>query len=119
MADLGEMARALGQALARTEEYQTLRRAIQAADGDREIQELTNRLQELEERVHGALERGMKPDAALEGEYEGVVGKLQASSTYQRLVASQANFDKIVQRVNLTIQKGLEEGGTSRIIIPG
>jgi cell fate (sporulation/competence/biofilm development) regulator YlbF (YheA/YmcA/DUF963 family) len=104
------MARALGQALARTDEYQTLRRAIQAADGDREIQELTNRLQELEERVHGALERGMKPDAALEGEYEGVVGKLQAS---------QANFDKIVQRVNLTIQKGLEEGGTSRIIIPG
>ena len=119
MADLAEMARQLGQALSRTDEYQTLRRAISAADDDREIQELTSRLQELEERVHGALERGVKPDAQLEQEYDGVVNKLQASSTYQRLVASQANFDRIVQRVNLTIQKGLEEGGQSRIIIPG
>ena len=119
MADLVEMARELGQALARTEEYQTLRRAISSADGDREIQELTRRLQVLEERVQGILERGERPEQALEEEYESVVSRLQASSTYQRLIASQANFDKIVQRVNLTIQKGLEEGGTSRIIIPG
>ena len=34
-------------------------------------------------------------------------------------VAAQANFDKIVQRVNQTIAQGLDEGASSRIIFPG
>lgn len=119
MADIMGMARDLGKSLARTEEYQALKRAISAADDDREIAELTNRLQELEERVHASLQQGRKPEAELEDEYESVVSRLQASSTYQRLVAAQANFDKVVQRVNQTIQQGLQEGAESRIIIPG
>ena len=119
MADIGEMARELGQMLARTEEYQTLKRAVSVADEDREIQELMRRLQEVEQRVRAQLERGEKPEASLEQEYDAVLSRLQASSIYQSLVASQSNFDKVVQRVNQTIQKGLEEGGQSRIIIPG
>ena len=112
------MARELGKTLARTDEYQTLQRAISAADDDREITELTNRLEDLEGRVQSALRQGRQPEQELREEYEGVVGRLQASSTYQRLVAAQANFDKIVQRVNRTIQDGLQEGAESRIIIP-
>jgi len=119
VADIMGMAKDLGQALARTEEYQALRRAISAADDDREITELTNRLEELEGRVHSSLEQGKRPEPALEEEYDQVVSRLQASSTYQRLVAAQANFDKVVQRVNQTIQQGLQEGAASRIIIPG
>lgn len=118
MADIVEMARDLGRALARTDEYQALRRAISAADDDREIGELTGRLESLEERLHAALQRGEKPEAQIQAEYEGMVERLQASSTYQRLVASQANFDRVVQRVNQTIAKGLEEGAESRIILP-
>jgi cell fate (sporulation/competence/biofilm development) regulator YlbF (YheA/YmcA/DUF963 family) len=118
MADLMEMARDLGRSMARTDEYQTLRRAITAADDDREIGELTRRLEELESRVHDALEQGRKPDAELQNEYETAVSRLQASSTYQRLVAAQANFDRVVQRVNQTIAQGLDEGAQSRIIIP-
>jgi hypothetical protein len=45
------------------------------------------------------------------------MGKLQGNSTYQRVVAAQANFDKIVQKVNENIAKGLEEGASSRIIL--
>jgi cell fate (sporulation/competence/biofilm development) regulator YlbF (YheA/YmcA/DUF963 family) len=118
MADLMEMARNLGGAMARTDEYQILKRAISAADDDREIAELTHRLEKLEERVHAALSRGKSPDKELQDEYEGVVTRLQASSTYQRLIAAQANFDRIVQRVNQTIAQGLEEGAQSRIILP-
>ena len=118
MADLMEMAKDLGRAMARTEEYQTLRRAITLADDDREINELTRRLEALESRVHDALEQGKKPEAEVQNEYETAVSRLQASSTYQRLVAAQANFDRIVQRVNQTIAQGLDEGAQSRIIIP-
>ena len=118
MADLNEMARDLGRAMARTDEYQTLRRAISSADDDREITELTRRLEQLEERVHAALAQGKHPERELQEEYDSVVTKLQASSTYQRLIAAQSNFDRIVQRVNQTIAQGLEEGAQSRIILP-
>ena len=119
MAEILEMAKDLGRTLARTEEYQTLRRAISLADGDREIVELTSRLEELEGRLHAALQEGRRPPKEIQDEYDTVIGRLEASSTYQRLVAAQVNFDKVVQRVNQTIQKGLEEGASSRIILPG
>jgi cell fate (sporulation/competence/biofilm development) regulator YlbF (YheA/YmcA/DUF963 family) len=118
MADLMEMARDLGKAMARTEEYQALKRAISLADDDREIAELTRRLESLEARVHDALEQGKKPELELQNEYEAAVSRLQASSTYQRLIAAQSNFDRVVQRVNQTIAQGLDEGAQSRIIIP-
>ena len=72
----------------------------------------------LEEQVHIAHEQGRNPDATLQAEYEQVVMKLQSSPVYQRLVSAQSNFDRIVQRVNQTIAKGLEEGASSRIILP-
>jgi len=118
MADIMDMARDLGRSMAHTEEYQALRRAITMADEDREIGELTRRLEELEGRVHAALEQGRNPDAEIQEEYESAVNRLEASATYQRLVAAQANFDKVVQRVNQTIAQGLEQGAQSRIILP-
>jgi cell fate (sporulation/competence/biofilm development) regulator YlbF (YheA/YmcA/DUF963 family) len=120
MPDIYEMAKDLGTSMARTDEYQALRRAISAADDDREMGELTRKLEALEdeEQVHVMHERGQNPPQALQDEYEQVVMKLQSSAVYQRLVAAQSNFDRIVQRVNQTIAKGLEEGATSRIILP-
>ena len=48
MAEIMDMARALGGALARTTEHQTLTRAIAAADEDAEIAEHTKLLESLE-----------------------------------------------------------------------
>jgi cell fate (sporulation/competence/biofilm development) regulator YlbF (YheA/YmcA/DUF963 family) len=118
MPDIYEMAKDLGTSMARTDEYQALRRAISAADDDREMGELSRKLEALEEQVHAMHERGQNPPQALQDEYEQVVMRLQSSPVYQRLVAAQSNFDRIVQRVNQTIAKGLEEGATSRIILP-
>jgi cell fate (sporulation/competence/biofilm development) regulator YlbF (YheA/YmcA/DUF963 family) len=117
MADILEMARDLGRTMARTEEYQALKRAISLADGDREIGELTRRLEELEARVQAAFGQGQNPEQEIQDDYESTVNRLQASTTYQRLVAAQSNFDRVVQRVNQTISKGLDEGAESRIII--
>lgn len=117
MAGIMEMAKDLGSALARTDEYQALRRAAQAADDDREIAELRSTLEGLEGQIATALRAGKDPDEEVAKEYEEAAGKLQTNSTYQRLVAAQANFDKIVQKVNDTITKGLAEGADSRIIL--
>lgn len=117
MAGLTDMAKDLGNAMARTEEYQALRQAIRMADDDRDMVELRSELEDLEGQLQAALQAGKEPEEELKSNYEAAVNRLQASSTYQRLVAAQMNFDKIVQRVNQTIMKGLEEGGESKIIL--
>jgi len=117
MAGIMEQARSLGNALARTEEYQALRRAIKDADNDRDIAEVRSHLQRLEGTISADLRAGKEPEQAVAEEYESVVGRLQANPTYQRLVAAQANFDKVLQKVNGTIAQGMEEGAESRIIL--
>lgn len=117
MAEIMEMAKDLGNALARTDEYQALRRAIQAADDDRELVERRNELEKLEQRIEASLRAGNQPDDEIAEEYESTVGRLQSNSTYQRLVAAQTNFDKVLRRVNETIAQGMEEGATGRIIL--
>jgi cell fate (sporulation/competence/biofilm development) regulator YlbF (YheA/YmcA/DUF963 family) len=118
MAALNDMAKKLGNALARTDEYQALKRAISEADDNREIAELRSELETLEGRIETALRAGREPDDEVREAYETAVGKLQSISTYQRLVAAQANFDKVVKKVNKTIQDGLQEGADSRIVLP-
>jgi cell fate (sporulation/competence/biofilm development) regulator YlbF (YheA/YmcA/DUF963 family) len=117
MSGIMEMARSLGNALARTDEYQALRRAASAADDDRAIAEQRSILERLEGSITTALRAGQDPDEETARAYEAAVSTLQANSTYQGLVAAQANFDKIVQKVNETIAKGLDEGAESRIIL--
>jgi len=118
MAGLMDMARDLGGAMARTDEYQALQRAIQAADDDRELVELRNGMERLEVRVSEALRTGTEPDDEVKTEYEDTFTRLQANSAYQRLVSAQANFDKILVRVNETIGTGMQEAASSRIILP-
>ncbi len=118
MTGLMEKAQGLGQGLGRTEEYQALRRALQAADDDRELVEAKNRLIQIEERIGERVRAGEEPGADLAAEYEHAVSALQGLPGYQRLVAAQANFDKVMARVNEAIVKAMDEAGESRIVLP-
>jgi cell fate (sporulation/competence/biofilm development) regulator YlbF (YheA/YmcA/DUF963 family) len=112
-----EKAKDLGNSIGRTDEYQAVKRAIQAADEDRDLATLRAELERLESAIETSLRAGKEPDAATASAYEGAVGRLQANSSYQRLVAAQTNFDKLMARVNQAIAQGMEEGGSSRIIL--
>ena len=118
MTRMMEMAKDLGNALARTDEYQVLKRTVSDAEGDAGMVELRAELEALEGKIEGALQGGSEPETALKESYEEAVGRLQSNSTYQRLVSAQANFDKILLKVNRTIQEGIAEGAESRIILP-
>ena len=118
MMQMTEMAKDLGKALAQTEEYQTLKRTISSTADDRVLAELRTELEGLEGQIEAALRGGNEPTEELKSGYEDAVGRLQASSTYQRLVSAQANFDKVLLKVNQTIQEGIAEGAESRIIMP-
>ena len=112
-----EKAKELGNSIGRTDEYQAVKRAIQAADEDRELATLRTELERLEAGIETSLRAGQEPDAETAAAYESAVGRLQANPGYQRLVAAQANFDKLMARVNQAIGQGMEEGGSSRIIL--
>jgi cell fate (sporulation/competence/biofilm development) regulator YlbF (YheA/YmcA/DUF963 family) len=118
MSKIQEMAKDLGQALGRTEEYQALKVAAEGADGDRELVELRGHLERLESELVVALQRGTEPDEATRSRYESLAQELQVRASYQRLISAQSNFDKILSKVNETISMGIREGATSRIILP-
>lgn len=111
------MALELGKALGRTDEYQALKRASDALGDDREITELRNTLEALEGEMMTLLRGGQEPTDEQKERYEGLVRDLQSRSGYQRLVAAQANFDKLLQKANETISRGIQEGGESRIVL--
>lgn len=117
MQEIMEMAGRLGQSLARTDEYQSLRRAIAASGEDRDLAELQSQIMELEQAMQGQLQKGEEPTEEQGKEYESFFSKLQTNASYQRLVSAQANFDKIVSKVNETIHQGIQKGAESRIIL--
>ena len=118
MIRMNEMAKDLGKALAQTEEYQTLKRTVSDTADDRELAELRTELEGLEGQIEAQLRGGNEPTDEVKSGYEEAVGRLQASAAYQRLVSAQANFDKLLLKVNQTIQEGIVEGAESRIIMP-
>ena len=117
MAGIYDMAKSLGGALARTDEYQALKRATDAAEEDRDVVELRNKIQELEGQLEVMIRSGQEPDEAIRTEYAQTAEKLQALPAFQRVVAAQTNFEKVMYKVNETVAQGIEEGASSRIII--
>jgi len=117
MPGIHEMAKELGGALARTPEYQALKTAMDGADDDRDLVEIRNRIQGLEEQFEVALRAGQEPADDLKETYATAAEELQSMAAFQRLVAAQSNFEKVMYKVNETVAKGIEEGAQSRIII--
>ncbi len=118
MAGIHEMAQQLGNALARTDEYQALKRAMDAADEDRELVELRNRIHAIEDRIEASMRAGQQPEDDVRQSYQEAAEELQGKAAFQRLIAAQSNFEKIMMKVNETVAKGIEEGAQSRIIMP-
>lgn len=115
---LQERAREVGRLIAQTAEYQALRRANDRVADDRETVALLNRLNELQDALAESLRRGAEPPEEQAREYERVVEQLQARTAYQGVVAAQANFDRLMMRINEEIARGIEAGEQSRIILP-
>ena len=117
MAGIDEMAKDLGMALARTEEYQALKRASDAAENDRDLVELRNRIGSIEAELEATMRAGREPSDDLKRGYQAAAEELQAMPAFQRVVAAQSNFEKVMYKVNETVAQGIEEGARSRIII--
>jgi cell fate (sporulation/competence/biofilm development) regulator YlbF (YheA/YmcA/DUF963 family) len=113
-----EKAEELGRLISQTAEYRYLQAANRDLSDNREATELLNRARDLQERALTHLERGERPPDEVREQLDEVRGEIQGKTQYQSLVAAQANFDKLMDRVNTAIGRGMKKGEESRIILP-
>ena len=109
----------LGRQIGQTEEYKALKRAQERLQEARELAAELRRLQEMAHRLDEAMDRGEIPSEEDRTGYEQLLGHIQGDPVYQGLVAAQANFDKLMVRVNEQILDGMRKGAASPIITLG
>jgi cell fate (sporulation/competence/biofilm development) regulator YlbF (YheA/YmcA/DUF963 family) len=113
-----ERASEVGRLISQTPEYAYLKSAMRDIDGDEQARARLDSIREIQEKVIGFLEREEEPPEDLRADLGRLSEEMQTSTRYQALISAQANFDKLMEKVNLSIAQGVKTGEQSRIILP-
>jgi cell fate (sporulation/competence/biofilm development) regulator YlbF (YheA/YmcA/DUF963 family) len=116
---LEDKARELGRIIGQSSEYQAVKRSTDALNGDADAMKLLQRLEQLRAEAGEMMQQGQQPTEAMERELDTLLTTVQSNMLYQRAVAAQENFDKIMYQVNNWILEGIKKGSTSSIITLG
>ena len=114
-----DKAKELGRLIGQSPEYQAVKRANDALSQDASAVALLRQMEQLRVSAQQMLQRGERPTEEMEKQLDGLLGQVQGQSVYQRLVAAQENFDKVMSKVNDWIVVGIERGAASPIITLG
>jgi cell fate (sporulation/competence/biofilm development) regulator YlbF (YheA/YmcA/DUF963 family) len=114
-----DKAKELGRLIGQSPEYQAVKRANDALSQDAAAVALLRQMEQLRMNAQQMMQRGERPTEEMEKELDGLLGQVQGQAVYQRLVAAQENFDKIMGKVNDWIVDGIERGAASPIITLG
>jgi len=116
---IDEKAQELGRLLGQSDEYKALKRASERL---REDEACRTQLEELE-RLAAELERaaggGKEPAREQVEKYDQLLQSVQGNPVYQQMVAAQANFEKLMAKINARIYEGIKKGAASPIITLG
>lgn len=116
---LEEKANELGRLIGQSPEYQALKRSSEALNEDRDSVTLLQQMEKLRGEAQQLIQRGENPTPEMEEQLDSMLEKIQSQTAYQRAVAAQENFDKIMLRVNQWIMDGMKKGAASPIITLG
>lgn len=111
-----DKAQDLGRLVGQSDEYQALKRANERLMEEQELRGALERLRTLQVEVAHGLDRGVEPSAEQQQEIDRLVSLVQSHAAYQAVVAAQANFDKLMMKINEWILEGIKKGADSRII---
>src|ERR1700738_4046825 len=103
---LEEKAKDVGRLIGQSSEYQALKRSSEALNNDREAVALLQEMEKLRGEAQQLIQRGENPTPEMEQKLDSMLEKIQAQPAYQRAVAAQENFDKLMLRVNEWIMDG-------------
>lgn len=116
---INERAQELGRLIGQSDEYKALRRAHERVRDVPELQEKMQRLQNAAQTIEAEAAEGREPSEETVSSYNTLLGEIQSDSQYQGVVAAQANFDKLMVKVNEQILDGIRKGAASPIITLG
>lgn len=114
-----EKAKELGRLIGQSKEYQELKRANDGLGQDPAAVKLLKQMEQLRTDAQRMIERGERPTQDMERQLDDLLQKVQVQAPYQRLIAGQENFDKLMSRVNEWILEGIDKGAASPIIMLG
>jgi cell fate (sporulation/competence/biofilm development) regulator YlbF (YheA/YmcA/DUF963 family) len=116
---LEDKAKELGRLIGQSPEYLTMKRATEGLNGDTDAAALLREMEGVRTEAQGMIERGEQPTPEMEGKLDDMLSQIQTNANYQRAVAAQENFDKMMLRVNNWIAEGIRKGAASPIITLG
>ena len=116
---IDEKAQDLGRLIGQTEEYKSLKRASERLKEDAECQRLLGDMERLAGEIEAVARGGKEPTPDQTDRYDAAVQSIQVSQVYQQMAAAQANFEKLMAKVNARIYEGIQKGAASPIITLG
>ena len=116
---LEDRAKELGRLIGQSAEYTAVKRANEALNADRDAVGLLRRMEEIRRDAQRMIEQGEEPTVEMEQQLDALLMQVQGNPVYQRAVAAQENFDKLMLRVNDWIMEGIRKGSASPIITLG
>src|SRR5262249_36004686 len=116
---LEEKAEDLGRVLGQTDEYKALRRATEALRDNQDVQKVLAEAERLAQEIEQVAQQGREPTKEQVEQYDKALQGVQGNPVYQQMVAAQANFEKLMARINARIYEGIKKGAASPIITLG
>jgi cell fate (sporulation/competence/biofilm development) regulator YlbF (YheA/YmcA/DUF963 family) len=116
---LSERAVELGRLIGQSPEYQAVKRANDSLNEDKAAMALLENMEKLRLDAQRMIEKGGNPTPEMEQELDRLLSEVQTNATYQRVVVTNENFDKVMVQVNQWILDGIRKGATSSIITLG
>lgn len=113
---IDEKALELGRLLGQSEEYKALRRASERLRENADVQRQLADVERLAQAIEQGAQRGKEPPQEEVEQYDRALQSVQGSPVYQQVVAAQANFEKLMAKVNERIFDGMKRGAASPII---
>ncbi len=112
-----ERAGEVGRLVSQTAEFRYLKAAHKEISADADATSRMDEMRKLQTEIMGYLEKGEEPPEDLRLQLEALSENMQTSTRYQALISAQANFDKLMGKVQDAIGSGIRSGEESRIVI--
>lgn len=116
---LEEKAKELGRIIGQSPEYQAVKKSSETLNADRDAVSVLQQMERIRVDAQQMIQRGEQPTPEMEQQLDDLLMKVQGNPIYQRAIAAQENFDKVMYQVNNWIMDGMKKGATSSIITLG
>lgn len=114
---LEDKAKELGRTIGQSDEYKAVKRSSEGLEADREASNVLRQMEQVRRQAQAMIDQGQEPTPEMEQTLDALLAQVQGNASYQRAIAAQENFDKLMLRVNQWIAEGIRTGAQSSIIL--